>query len=299
LNPIFGELAALSTALCWAFGSTFFTISGSRIGSANVNRGRLVAAGVLLCISHLILTGSLLPLDASLDRWIWLGLSGLVGFIIGDGMLFEAFVLIGPRLSMLMMSLVPIISALFAWMFMGEKLKPVEILAILMTLAGIFWVIAEKNRNSQSQHGKKLILGIFMGIGGALGQAFGLILSKKGLEGGFPALSGNVIRVATAAIAIWLIALFSGKARSTIQSFKDKKASWALTGGAFFGPFIGVWLSLISIKYARLGIATTFMSVTPIFLIPISRIVFGDKITIGSIMGTIIAVAGVAILMLV
>jgi drug/metabolite transporter (DMT)-like permease len=299
LNPIFGELAALSTALCWAFGSTFFTISGSRIGSANVNRGRLVAAGLLLCISHLVLNGRLLPLDASLDRWVWLGLSGLVGFIIGDGMLFEAFVLIGPRLSMLMMSLVPIISALFAWIFMGEKLKPVEILAILMTLAGIFWVIAEKNRNSQSQHGKKLILGIFMGIGGALGQAFGLILSKKGLDGGFPALSGNVIRVTTAAIAIWLIALFSGKARSTIQSFKDKKASWALTGGAFFGPFIGVWLSLISIKYARLGIATTFMSVTPIFLIPISRIVFGDKVTVGSIMGTIIAVAGVAILLLV
>jgi drug/metabolite transporter (DMT)-like permease len=299
LNPIFGELAALSTALCWAFGSTFFTISGSRIGSANVNRGRLVAAGVLLCASHLILTGRLLPFDASLDRWVWLGLSGLVGFIIGDGMLFEAFVLIGPRLSMLMMSLVPIISALFAWIFMGEKLKPVEILAILMTLAGIFWVIAEKNRSSQSQHGKKLILGIFMGIGGALGQAFGLILSKKGLEGGFPALSGNVIRVTIAAIAIWLLALFSGKARSTILSFRDKKASWALTGGAFFGPFIGVWLSLISIKYARLAIATTFMSVTPIFLIPISRIVFGEKVTIGSIIGTIIAVAGVAILLLV
>lgn len=299
MNPIIGELAALSTALCWAFGSTFFTISGSRIGSANVNRGRLIAAGILLCISHLIISGRLLPLDASLDRWVWLGLSGLVGFIIGDGMLFEAFVLIGPRLSMLMMSLVPIISALFAWLFMGEKLKLVEIFAILMTLAGIFWVIAEKNKTTQSQHGKKLALGIMMGIGGALGQAFGLILSKKGLEGGFPALSGNVIRVTTAAVAIWLIAFFSGKTRSTIQSFSDKRASWSLAGGAFFGPFIGVWLSLISIKYARLGIATTFMSVTPIFLIPISRIVFGDKITIGSIMGTIIAVAGVAILLLV
>lgn len=299
MNSIYGELAALATALCWAFGSALFTLSGTRIGSANVNRGRLVIAAVLLCISHLLITGQLLPLDAPFERWFWLGLSGLVGFIIGDGMLFEAFVLIGPRLSMLLMALVPIVSALFAWLVFGEALKVVEICAIVMTLAGIIWVIADKNRGGRNQHGKKMVLGIVMGIGGALGQAFGLILSKKGLEGGFPALSGNVIRVLCAAIVIWLITLVSGKARSTISSFKDIKALGFLSGGAFCGPFIGVWLSLISINYARLGIATTLMSITPIFLIPISRLVFHDKITIGAILGTLVAVTGVAILMLV
>lgn len=299
MNPLYGELAALATALCWAFGSTFFTIGGSRIGSANINRGRLIAAGILLSFSHLILTGKLLPLDAAPERWLWLGLSGLVGFIIGDGMLFEAFVLIGPRLSMLLMSLVPIISAVFAWIFMGEKLKLIEIFAIVMTVGGIVWVIAEKNKTAQNQHGKKLYLGILLGIGGALGQAFGLILSKKGLEGGFPALSGNLIRVTVAAITIWAIAILSGKAGSTIRSYKDNKALGALWGGAIFGPFIGVWLSLVSIKYARLGIATTFMSVTPIFLIPISRIVFREKINIGAIIGTLLAVAGVSILLLI
>jgi drug/metabolite transporter (DMT)-like permease len=298
MNPIYGELAALSTALCWAFGSTFFTLGGSRIGSANVNRARLVVAAIFLSSMHFLLTGNPLPIDATQERWLWLGFSGIVGFIIGDGMLFEAFIIVGPRLSMLLMALVPIISAILAWLFLGESLNALEIFAIVITVSGIFWVVADKKKESTHIPGKKLVLGVALGFGGALGQTFGLILSKKGLEGGYPALSGNLIRVLSAMIVLWLITLLSGKAREALQSYKDKKAFWALTAGSFFGPFIGVWLSLISIKYARLGIATTLMSLTPIFLIPITRIVFKERVTVGAIIGTVVAVAGVAILLL-
>jgi drug/metabolite transporter (DMT)-like permease len=298
MNPIYGEIAALSTALCWAFGSTFFTLGGSRIGSANVNRARLVVAAIFLSSMHFLLTGNPLPIDATQERWLWLGFSGIVGFIIGDGMLFESFIIVGPRLSMLLMALVPIISAILAWLFLGESLNALEISAIVITVSGIFWVVADKKKVSTHIPGKKLVLGVALGFGGALGQTFGLILSKKGLEGGYPALSGNLIRVLCAMVILWSITLLSGKAREALKSYKDKKAFLALTAGSFFGPFIGVWLSLISIKYARLGIATTLMSLTPIFLIPITRIVFKEKVTVGAIIGTVIAVAGVAILLL-
>jgi len=299
LNAHFGELAALTTAICWAFGSTLFTVSGSRIGSANVNRARLVLAALLLSVSHLVVNGNLLPAGAAPARWFWLGLSGVVGFIFGDGMLFEAFVLIGPRLSMLLMSLVPIMSALLAWIFLGETLRPIEITAIAITVGGIFWVVADKRKESEKNRPRRLVAGIAFGLGGALGQTLGLILSKKGLEGGFPALSGNVIRVVTAALILWLITAVSGKVSSTLKSYRDKKAFLTLSGGAFFGPFIGVWLSLVSIKYAKLGIATTLMSLTPIFLIPITRVAFKERITIGAVLGTMTAIIGVMILLLV
>jgi drug/metabolite transporter (DMT)-like permease len=298
LSPFIGEIAALTTALCWAFGSTFFTLSGSRIGSANVNRGRLIVAALFLSLAHLVITGTPIPYHASMARWFWLGLSGIVGFVIGDGMLFEAFVLMGPRLSMLLMSLVPIISAFLAWVFLGESLNILEMAAIATTVTGILWVVADKQTGSQSIKGKKLGWGIVCGIGGALGQTFGLVLSKKGLDGGFPALSGNIIRVLCAVVVIWAITLASGKGRAAIESFKDKKAFWALSAGSFFGPFVGVWLSLVSIKYARLGVATTLMSLTPIFLIPITRIIFKERVTVGAILGTVIAVGGVAVLLI-
>lgn len=298
MDPIYGEIAALSTALCWAFGSTLFTLGGKRIGSANVNRGRLVVAAIFLSVMHLIITGNLVPFNASFDRWFWLGLSGIVGFIIGDGMLFEAFVIMGPRLSMLMMSLVPIMGAVLAWIFLREPLDGLEIAAIAITVSGICWVVADKRNESSPIRGKKLALGILCGIGGALGQTVGLVLSKKGLDGGFPALSGNLIRVICAMLILWLITALSGRVETTLKSYRDGKAFLALSAGSFFGPFVGVWLSLVSIKYARLGIATTLMSLTPIFLIPITRIVFGERITKGAVFGTIIAVAGAAILLL-
>ncbi len=252
----------------------------------------------MMTCSHYIIFGSFLPLNANLDHWFWLGLSGIVGFAIGDAMLFEAFVIVGARISMLLMSLVPIMSALFAWLALGEILNSLEVFAICLTVAGIAWVVKDKNKDASWVKGKKLILGIALGIGGALGQTFGLILSKKGLEDGFPTLSGNLIRILCALIVIWLIAFFRGKISTTVKSLKNKKALYALLAGSFFGPFVGVWLSLIAIKYARIGIAATLMSTTPIILIPISYWMFKEKITIQTVFGTVIAITGVAILIL-
>lgn len=298
MNSVAGETAALVTAFCWAFTSVFFTLSASRIGSVKVNRIRLLLAFLFLSITHLLTSGNLIPVNAGVQRWFWLGTSGLVGFVIGDAMLFEAFVVVGTRISMLLLSLVPIMSALFAWIFLGEMLSSREVFAIVLTVGGILWVVADKNRDKTWVKGKRLLWGITLGVGGALGQTFGLILSKKGLEGGFPALSGNLIRVLCAVVVIWILAAMRGKAIGTIRSLKDTKTFRSLVAGSFFGPFVGVWLSLVAIKYARIGIAATLMSVTPIILIPISYKVFKDKITIHSVFGTVVAIIGVAILLL-
>lgn len=298
MNQYLGEIAGLTTAVCWAFTSTFFTISGARIGSVNVNRVRLFFAFVFLTISNYLMAGSLSVFDAGYERWFWLGTSGIVGFVIGDAMLFEAFVVVGTRISMLLMSLVPIMGALFAWIFLGEVLDILEISAILLTVAGIIWVVADKNRDKTWVKGKRLIWGISLGIGGALGQTFGLILSKKGLEGGYPALSGNLIRVTVAMIIIWIITIIRGRAVRAVRSLRDFTALKSLIAGSFFGPFLGVWLSLVAIKYARIGVAATLMAITPVILLPIAHKVFKDRMTIHSIFGTIVAIAGVALLIM-
>jgi len=298
MTQYWGEIAGLTTALCWSFTSIFFTISGTRIGSANVNRLRLLLAAIFLSLTNYLVIGEFLPIHAAYERWLWLGFSGIIGFVIGDAMLFEAFVVVGTRVSMLLMSLVPIMGALFAWIFLGEVLSVAEIAAVLLTVAGIAWVVADKNRDKTWVKGKKLAWGIALGIGGALGQTFGLILSKKGLEGGYPALTGNLIRVITAVIVIWLLAILRGKAVRTVKALKDQTALKALLGGSFFGPFVGVWLSLVAIKYARIGVASTLMATTPIILIPLAHWIFNDRVTLGSLIGTIVAIAGVALLIL-
>ena len=69
-------------------------------------------------------------------------------------------------------------------------------------------------------------------------------------------------------------------------------------GGAVFGPFLGVWLSQVAIKYTATGIASTILSTTPIFLIPVAAVVERERTTPRAVIGAVVAVAGVALLFL-
>ena len=289
-----GEFAALGTALCWSFGSIFFTISSRRLGYSIVNRVRLAFALLLLMSAHLITYGTFVPLNATVYHWFWFGLSGIVGFALGDMLLFRAFVLLGARLAMLLMALVPVFGTAIAWLFLGETLDFHKIIAVSIVIGGIIWVVTERKNNDQ--HAGHYTTGILCGIGGAMGQAIGLILSKKGLGTDYSALSANIIRVSAAACLLWGITLFRGGISKTIDKLKDKKGLSTVTGGAFCGPFLGVWLSLVAVQKTYVGIASTLMALPPIFLIPLSHWIFKEKIGIGAIIGTMVAVLGVALI---
>jgi drug/metabolite transporter (DMT)-like permease len=291
-----GEIAALVTAACWSFGAILFTIGSTRLGSVVVNRVRLVFAFLLLVPANYIATGQLIPISAGVDSWFWLGLSGIVGFALGDAMLFQAFVMVGTRITMLVMALVPVISAFLAWTLLGEKLTAMEILAITVVVGGITSVVALKHGESKPTDRRNMILGIILAIGGAAGQAGGLILSKKGMAGGLSALSANVIRVGVATMIVWLAALAMGKVKYTVSRLLDRKGAWATFGGAVLGPFIGVWMSLVAIKYAKIGVASAIMALPPILILPLVYFIYKEKVSPAAIVGTIVAVGGTILL---
>ncbi len=291
-----GEIAALLTSVSFSITSTMFALAGQRVGAVIVNRARLGIALILLSATHLIFLGSLLPLEASTDRWVWLGLSGIVGLVLGDAFLFQAFIWIGPRLSMLMMSLAPVIAALVAWIFLDEILLPGEIIGILLTLSGIAWVVLDRS-GRQGKVNRDYGRGILFGLGAATGQALGLVFAKNGLYGDFSPISGNVIRMLAAFVVMWGIMFFQGEARSTLTRLNsNRRAILFLLAGAIAGPFVGVSLSLFSIQNADIGIASTLMALPPVFLLPISYFVFKERYGWGAIMGTILAIIGVALL---
>jgi drug/metabolite transporter (DMT)-like permease len=294
--PYLGESAALLTSICWSINSICFTVAGRRVGSAAVNLGRLLMAWGLLLVVHLVLFGSLLPLQAGAAKWGWLGLSGLVGFALGDALLFEAFLLIGPRLAMLLMTLAPIFSALLAWLFLGQNLSPLKVAAMAVTLGGLAWVVWGDGDHEAHPH---LWRGVLLGVGAALGQALGLVFSKFGLAGEFPPISANLIRV-TAGVAGLLISFAAtGRLRSSLTALRDGRASAFIGLGAVTGPVLGVVLSLIAIAKAPLGVAATLMSLSPVLLLPVAHFIFKEKVGGHAILGTLLALAGAAALFLV
>ncbi len=294
-----GEIAAIITSLTFAVNSALFTMAGREVGAVVVNRLRLLAASIFLIIAHWLFLGSPWPISAGFDRWFWLGLSGIVGLVLGDLFLFQAFVWVGPGLSMLMMSLAPILAALIAWIFLGERLRILQVVGIVVTLMGVIWVVIEKNSSRQSQK-DHYVKGILYGLGGAAGQALGFVLAKIGLTENFSPISGNYIRMIIALIVIWAITIIQKQFSSTIsQALSNPKAVWKIIGGAFSGPFIGVSLSLFALQQTSIGVASTLMALPPLFLIPIDHFYFKEKFGWGAIVGTFLALGGVGILFLV
>src|SRR5690606_3733593 len=225
--------------------------------------------------------------------------SGVIGFVIGDACLFQAFVMIGPRLSMLLMALNPVMGAVLAWALLSETLAAGEMVGIALAIAGVAWVVTDRRNGRDGLPDASLryyVIGVLFGLGGALGQASGLIASKKGLEGDFSALSGNLMRLTVATLVIWALAAANGQMRPTAHKLREHpRAIRFILGGAVAGPFLGVWLSLIAVQNAPVGVASTLMSLTPVFLLPLGWLFFKERITRRAVVGTALAVAGTAI----
>jgi drug/metabolite transporter (DMT)-like permease len=108
-----------------------------------------------------------------------------------------------------------------------------------------------------------------------------------------------MIRMTVGMIVIWAWAAVRGEAGSTIRKLRaDRRASAAIFGGAFVGPFIGVWLSLVAVQTARVGIAATLMAMSPVLSLPLVHWVFGERISPRAILGTLVAMSGVVLIVL-
>ncbi len=292
-----GELAALGTAFCWTATSLAFEAAGRRIGSLSVNLIRLVMAVFLLGAFTWVTRVLPLPTDASAHAWGWLALSGLVGFTVGDLCLFRAFVVVGARVSMLLMTMVPVITALLGYLVMGEVLTPREALGMALVIAGVSTVVSERRADAEGRLRRLPIGGILLGLAGAAGQAVGLVLSKYGM-GSYDAFAATHIRVLAGTAGFAVVFTLTGWWPRVRDGLADRCAM-AFTGiGAVFGPFLGVSLSLVAVKYTEAGVAATLMALAPVLIIPVSVMVFKESVAWPTAVGALVAVGGSMLLFL-
>jgi drug/metabolite transporter (DMT)-like permease len=307
-----GPAAGVATAMLWTATSLFFTAAGRRIGPTLVNTFRLVLAVALHAGTHKLFAGTWWPTAVS-GQIYYLALSGIVGLSIGDQALFTAFMDIGPRLSLLIMTTSPLFAALFGWLALGETLQPLAGIGVVLTVGGVGWVVLERPLTAVGRNPPHRSRGIILAFVGSVCQAGGLLLSKQGIGHGWlpedqhlSPQAATFVRMFFAGLGmIPILIVHTARARKLRESgivpkrVGSRGMGLVFSGcGAVVGPYLGVWMSLMAAHHAPLGVAQTLCSLTPIFILPVLAIAYKEHISVRATLGAVLAVFGSAMLFL-
>lgn len=311
-TPYFGEIIALIVAISWTATALFADVASHRLGSLPLNLIRMVLSWLFLSVMLWIVIGTPYPMYADGKAWFWLALSGLVGYVFGDWCLFNSYIVFGSRYGQLFMTLAPPMAGIAGWLMLGESMSWHSWLAMIVTLTGIAISILARGGKSHKLTLKLPLKGVLFGIGAGVGQGVGLVLSKIGLEHYAKAIpaeapksitsmmpfAGTYIRAVAGFAGFFLILSLMKQLPQVGKAVHDRKGMSFACLTTFFGPFLGVSLSLMAVQYAKAGIASTLMALTPVLIILPYALIHKQKISIKEIIGTMITMVGVALFFL-
>jgi drug/metabolite transporter (DMT)-like permease len=294
-----GELAALATALLWTFSTLAWTYAGRRIGALAVAFFRPVIAGAMLISYGYLVHGQCLPSDAPLRVWLLMSLSGVAGFVLCDLCLMKALLLIGPRLALLIFSLAPPISAIISWICIGDKLTCWRWGAMAVTLAGVVWVVLERPSHDQHPHDRRHRgQGVVLALLAALGHSVGYVLSKEGMHYYDDATGATLIRTIAALVSFVILVTLWRRWPAMLAAVGHRQAMSVLALGAAVGPFAGVVLCMVALRLAPTGVVATIIATMPVLILPFTILLYHERVSLRAAGGAVIAVTGIAMLML-
>lgn len=297
MDAFVGEIVALLAAFSFSMTSLFYTLAGRKVNAViSLATSLPISAGVMVLV-HQVALGKPFPLDASLERWVYLGASGILAFVISSYFMLTAYQDIGPRLTMLIASFAPVLGALLAWVFLHQALPTHAVLGITVVMVGIVSVVADRSPQQSAGLSVNMRRGVLFACLGTLAQSSAFVFSSLGVADGFPPFSATLIRLTAGMVTLWVVVALQGNIRLTLTIFQDDRRTLLLiVGAAVSGAVIAGSLLLLALQNVTVGVATTLSHTTAIMLIPMSYIVLGEKITIRAVVGTLVAIVGIGIL---
>ncbi len=295
-----GEIAALSSSCLWAVASVLYGRLGARIPPLQLNLIKGIIA-IALFLLTIVISGELFPNIATLPICLLL-LSGAIGISLGDTAFFITINCLGARRALLMQILTSPITAVFGLIFLQEKLNILAWCGILLTILGVAWVVTERSADvkhiSTVEFRRGIGFGLLMAIAGAIGvvlsrSAFGAAMLNDNTE--INPLWAALLRLSAGILILLIWASCKQQTSFNFSNLRDSRVIKGTVFAAFCGTYLGIWLQQMAIKFTSVGIASTLLQTSPIFVIPIA-ISMGEKVSIRAILGVLISLAGIALL---
>jgi drug/metabolite transporter (DMT)-like permease len=286
-----GIAAALGSAASWALGAVVFKKLGDQLSSPAMTLVKSFISAALLGVV-LLLTGFA---GFSSHALILLVVSGVLGIAFGDTLFFAALKELTPHTLIMLLTGGQVLIVLMAVVFLKESPTPIAWLGIALVIGGIFMVV---RANLTGEKKKSPLKGIVLGALSVACMSTSYVIAKKPLDEPGSAMDATFIRMLAGGITMLVIFLFTGQAKNWWQPFRQS----GLLGQFFLSvamiTFGGFWLTFVAFKNLDLSIASTLTSVEPLFVLPLGLIFLREKVTLTALAGSIIAVAGIALICL-
>lgn len=261
---------------------------GASVSALGMNVGKGLVA--LLCLGVVVL-----PTGVATPDWLSvavLALSGLLGICVGDTLYFLTLQRLGPRLTVLLTTLVPVVTVVAAVWVLGERVEVLAWLGLALTLFGVAYVLWERSPQRQQPH--RFVTGLAWGLAFVLVEAIAIVLTKVGVAE-MPALDATLIRQAAALMGLFVWLAMTRSFVSSMAPLTDRRLFMILVVGAVVGTFLGTWLSVVGLKYTYASVAATLNATSPLFILPLVVLVLKETVSLRAVSGAVVAVVGIAI----
>jgi len=231
-------------------------------------------------------------------------LSGCVGFGIGDLSMFQAYPRIGARRTIVLIQcLAAPFGGLIEWLWLNHAPTIAQAIFGAVILAGVGIALMPGKKDEQPTQG--LTAGILFGVLSALCQGAGAVISRKAYE--VATAAGHPFHTLTDGInaayqrilgGILVSVLFFGCLQLARNSAPNGKNDWRkgwkwVIGNGLAGPVLGVSCYQWALMTEKTSIVLPIVATTPLAVMPLAHYLEGDRITWRTVLGGILAVAGV------
>jgi drug/metabolite transporter (DMT)-like permease len=290
-----GEAAALGAAALWAISTILWTRQMAVSWPQAMNLFKLGICLPLFVVLLLVAgprpaLAGVIPSSAGI-----LLVSGVIGMSLGDTSYFAALSRIGARRTMMLQTLTPLFAAGLALVAGQSMPGSVAAAGVALVIVGLILVLRE--RPSGIVRAGRAKSGVLFALGAAFCQALGIVLTKKGLEHA-DLLQASTIRMFGGVIGMLVLEAAHGQLVATVRHALRPPSLSRIIPASLMGSFVGFFLFQLAVRSTDPSVAAALTGTSPLFVAPLSVFFLGEMMRAGGWIGTILAVAGVALVMM-
>ncbi|MBN4665621.1 DMT family transporter [Pandoraea nosoerga] len=287
-------LAALGAALCWACSGMIAITPVRQAGSFAFNYARMLLVFAMLLAALAVLRGW--P-SLTLEQWLRLTASGLIGILVGDTILYTSLGRLGPRRNSIIFATNAPMTAVLGYCWLGEALGWQAVAGVALVTAGVAMAIAFGGRREDAHHWESVRgdvrVGVAIGLTAALCHSIGTLIAKPVMAAGVDPVGASAVRVGVSALGLTIVAARRG--RAVFSAFTPGTLALTAASG-FVGVALGMTLLLYGMGHGNTGVIATLSATTPVMVLPLLWMRTRQRPAPGAWWGALIASAGVALI---